>query len=305
MRLIGQVKNRSQARTFSDYLHVRGIENEIGSDDDGRWEVWVFSEDQVETAKELLARYLENPGGAEYQQASREARARAAREKKSRPRGEIIHVRRQWDLGRYERAGYLTLTLIVLCVVLAFASGLGARRDSLHRFFITDFQEVGNHIVWRPGLPEIRQGQVWRLFTPMLIHFGFLHLLFNMLWLRDLGSMIERRQSVWLLAAQVLVISAASNLAQYADGGPAFGGMSGVVYGLLGYVWIRGKFDPGSGLYLNKTTVMMMIVWFVLCMTGAMGNIANTAHAVGLGIGTAWGYLSSGHLKRLLRRKAR
>jgi len=38
------------------------------------------------------------------------------------------------------------------------------------------------------------------------------------------------------LASLVLAIAALSNLAQYRLGGPGFGGMSGVVYGLLGYV---------------------------------------------------------------------
>jgi len=69
--------------------------------------------------------------------------------------------------------------------------------------------------------------------------------------------------------------------------------MSGVIYGLLGYVWLRGKFDPGSGLYLHPSTVTMMIIWFFLCLTGIVGSIANVTHAVGLGMGMAWGYLSS------------
>jgi GlpG protein len=69
--------------------------------------------------------------------------------------------------------------------------------------------------------------------------------------------------------------------------------MSGVVYGLLGYVWIRGKFDPASGLYLHPYNVIMMLVWFFACLLHLIPNIANTTHAVGLGIGIAWGYLSS------------
>jgi GlpG protein len=90
-------------------------------------------------------------------------------------------------------------------------------------------------------------------------------------------------------------LGACSNLAQFYVGhnNPVFGGMSGVIYGLLGYVWLRGKFDPGSGLYLHSSTVTMMIVWFFFCYTGFVGRIANTAHAVGLGMGLAWGYLSS------------
>jgi GlpG protein len=146
-------------------------------------------------------------------------------------------------------------------------------------------------------LPEVRRGEIWRLFTPSIIHLGFLHIIFNMLWLRDLGSMIEARQGALTLAVLVLVFAVLSNFGQYYVSGPGFGGMSGVVYGLLGYIWIRGKMDPGSGLFLHPSTVNMMLIWFVLCYTGLLGplvgGIANTTHAVGLAAGISWGYLSS------------
>jgi GlpG protein len=121
-----------------------------------------------------------------------------------------------------------------------------------------------------------------------------IHIFFNMWWLRELGSMIEARQSTLLLGLLVLVIAAGSNLGEYWLGRTVtFGGMSGVLYGLLGYIWFRGKFDPGSGLFLHPTTVTMMLVWLVVCYTGYVGAIANAAHVVGLVIGMAWGYLSS------------
>ena len=69
--------------------------------------------------------------------------------------------------------------------------------------------------------------------------------------------------------------------------------MSGVVYGLLGYVWMKGKFDPSSGLFVHPQTVTMMLIWLVLCMTPVIPHIANTAHAVGLAVGVATGFLSS------------
>jgi GlpG protein len=127
----------------------------------------------------------------------------------------------------------------------------------------------------------------------MFIHFGVIHILFNMLWLRDLGSMIEARQSSLQLAALILVIAAGSNLAQFYTDGPSFGGMSGVVYGLFGYVWVRGRFDPGSGLFVHPTTVMMMLAWLVLCFLQVIPHVANTVHITGLIIGAGWGFLSA------------
>jgi len=91
----------------------------------------------------------------------------------------------------------------------------------------------------------------------------------------------------------VLVIAAVSNVAQFRASGPNFGGMSGVVYGLLGYVWMQAHFNPGSQFTLQKQTVVLMIVWFFLCLSGVMGPIANTAHGVGAGVGILWGIISA------------
>jgi GlpG protein len=112
-----------------------------------------------------------------------------------------------------------------------------------------------------------------------------------MLWLRDLGGMIETVEGSVKLLLLVVISAAISNWAQYlVTGNPVFGGMSGVVYALLGYVWMKGKFHPGSGLFLHKQTVTMMMIWLVVCFTGLLGPIANYAHLGGLIVGVAWGF---------------
>jgi rhomboid protease GlpG len=302
MRIIGTLPQEDMATRFSRYLYLQGIENQIEAEEDGRWTVWVYSDDQLGDAQELLRRYLINPDHSEYHdavlQAERLKNLRSEEEAQSRARW--INVRDRWYAHR-SRIGPVTLTLIILCVLAALLTGLGSLRESLRPLFITDYEISGEYIRWQSGLPEIMHGQVWRLITPLFIHFGVLHLLFNMLWLRDLGAMVEQRQGSLFLVVQVLLIGALSNLAQYAVSGPSFGGMSGVVYGLMGYIWIRGRYDPGSGLFLNSSTVTMMIVWFFLCLTGLMGNVANTAHAAGLVLGMTWGFFAG----RLFRKNHR
>ena len=105
--------------------------------------------------------------------------------------------------------------------------------------------------------------------------------------------MIEGRQNSILFLIMTLVLAVGSNLAQYFYGGHMFGGLSGVVYGLLGYIWIQGKLDTGSGLFVQPSTVVMMIIWFFFCFTPWAGAIANGAHAAGLLMGIAWGWLCS------------
>jgi len=149
-----------------------------------------------------------------------------------------------------------------------------------------------------PLFRDILSGEAWRLVTPMFVHFGVLHILFNMMWLWDLGGALETLKGRAFLGAFVVATGIASNVAQYAlTGSPLFGGMSGVVYGLLGYAWMQSRFNPAFGLALHKSTVTMMLVWYVLCWTGMLGPIANWAHTAGLAMGIAWGFVAAQGLR--------
>ena len=305
MRKIGTLTTAAEARTLANVLFVRGIRNQIERSG-GAWVVWVEREDQTAEAHDLLERFQAGELDVAHEQAALDAEKQRLREKlaEDEARKHFIDVGARWRSESFLSRGVapLTAALMVLSIAVGVYTKLGSDHEASRPFFIADCRWTPDAgFESEPGLTEIRQGQVWRLFTPMLLHFGFIHLLFNMLWLKDLGSMIERRQGWLVLLAVVLVTELASSLSQYAMSGPAFGGMSGVVYGLLGYIWLRGRCDPKSGYRLDPRTVTWMGIWLVLCMTGMMGPIANTAHVVGLAVGMAWGFLASGKLGRLLR----
>ncbi len=149
--------------------------------------------------------------------------------------------------------------------------------------------------------PETLDGllrQPWRLFTPMLLHFGLLHIAFNMIWWIELGRIIERFQSSRQLLWITLATGAISALAQFLSTDHRFGGMSGVVYGLLGYLWIYGQVHPRSGLVLRREIVWLMLGWLVFCYVFLDDFVANEAHLFGLlsgcAIGAALGYRDRG-----------
>lgn len=299
MRLIGHVNAEAAARTLGDYLYAQGIENRLEADRDHGWAVWIYAEEDVERARALLAEFQADPEHPKFRAAVREAAAlRKQREREAEAWARKVKPRRSWLLVLHEYGfGPVTLALMVACVVVFVIADFGRNPERVLSLFISEFFVKGNWVVRLKSLfrgleclPEVRHGQVWRLMTPILVHFHFLHIFFNLLWLRDLGGMIEGRLGSRFFLLQVLGLAVVSNVAQYVVGGPTFGGMSGVVYGLLGYVWIRGRLDPALGLFLHSYTVAMMIIWFLVCLAGLVGNVANTAHAAGLAMGMSWAW---------------
>ena len=190
-------------------------------------------------------------------------------------------------------------------MTVAIYSRLGEDRRALQPLQISNYVRSGNgvweHMITRQRgvfLAEVRAGQIWRLFTPILIHYGLLHLVFNMFMLRDLGTFVENRFGAAYFAGLVAVVAVLSNVAQFAwVGEPNFGGMSGVVYGLFGFLWMRGRFDRHAAWQLSSTTVQILLIWYVLCLTNlfaqVVGPVANTVHTVGLLVGMGWGFLTA------------
>lgn len=196
--------------------------------------------------------------------------------------------------GTQIRASFTLVTFLLIggSVAVALLSRLGEDRAKLLPLFIS-LSPFHPEAATQTFLPEVlRGGQIWRLLTPMFIHYGGMHLIFNMLMLRDLGGVLERRYGEWRFVALVLGLQLVSGLTQYLVGSPFFGGMSGVLYGLFGFAWVQGRLNPvGLGFVLTQQTVLILMGWFVLCFTGFLGPIANGAHAGGLVAGAAISYV--------------
>lgn len=106
--------------------------------------------------------------------------------------------------------------------------------------------------------------------------------------------MIERSQSSLLYLGVVLFIAFFSNAAQYLWSLTAnFGGLSGVVYGLLGYIWMWQLILPNGRLRLPPAMIGFLLVALVLMELFAGSWIASAAHTGGLIAGIIAGVFSA------------
>ncbi|MEN5108545.1 rhomboid family intramembrane serine protease [Pseudomonas sp. TWI672] len=209
-------------------------------------------------------------------------------------------------LAEQAKACKVTAAVLFLCLIVAGLTRLGDNLTTISWFTFLDYRVQGEYLHFTPLAQGLAEGQWWRVVSPMLLHFGVLHLAMNGMWYWELGKRIELRQGPWLLAGLTLLFSLVSNLAQHYTSGPSlFGGLSGVLYGLLGHVWLYQWLAPNPHFSLPKGVLVMMLIWLVICLTGVVGQlgfgqIANAAHVGGLLIGCLTGLLGGALARRKL-----
>jgi GlpG protein len=285
------------------------------------WRTWGFG---LVLSKGEFSQFLANPTDSKYAAAIQKAEAIAREEAQQRKKMQKNLVK--INHGQIKRRPPLTTLLIAICVIVFLMTGLGeGPRDGAAERALqftavgppASQQLINDSIIGRDSLAlrlaSIRRGEVWRLVTPIFIHYSVLHIVFNMMWLFQFGKMIEHRYGSVSLGLLVLATAAISNFVQCtvpdAIGGSApglasgqsmwlitaVGGMSGVVYGLFGFIWIRSIVDRSSGMFVPQSTVMILMAWLFFCMiptsSGLIGaSVANWAHGIGLLVGMAAGY---------------
>ena len=200
------------------------------------------------------------------------------------------------------RLAPVTASTLVLCVVVFAAMAVFGDRV-IAALAIVPLGVVNGSLAVGSLVEAVMGGQVWRPLSPAFLHFGWMHLIFNMLWLWYFGRQVEALQGSGRMLLIVLTAGIGANLAQYAAGTVLFGGMSGVDFALLGYVWLMSRRAPHSGFFVPQMLVVFMLGWMVFTMTdmaGAVGfgNVANEAHLGGLVVGLALGWYYSGRARR-------
>ncbi|QLB12326.1 GlpG protein [Bisgaardia hudsonensis] len=136
-----------------------------------------------------------------------------------------------------------------------------------------------------------QRGDIWRYLTHTLVHLSPWHILFNLTWWWIFGSAIERQLGIGKIVSIYIIAGIMSGIIQNYFSGYAFFGLSGVVYAVLGYVFIVNKFTPNNQFDVPNGFLIMLIVGIILgFISPLIGiNMGNAAHITGLVTGLILG----------------
>jgi GlpG protein len=296
LRQCGTLPKALDPKLLADYLLTLGIKTRV-DDQPEAWSFWIYNEDHIARARDELQIYALNPQDPRYRTAVDAAHAIRQKERQldQEFRKNYREVAELWSYPGLKRRP-LTFALIAVCIsvfLLVESRSYPALEGRL--IFSTGYVDLDGR-THTNGLNDILSGEVWRLVTPIFLHFGIVHLAVDLWAFSSFATLIELRRGTLHLAALVVTSAIVSNLGEYLyeqrvdpGGFHVFGGISGVVCALVGYVWIKGLYQPEQGMILHPNNLVFFLFFLVMCMTGAMGPIANAAHVVGLVVGVAFG----------------
>lgn len=180
----------------------------------------------------------------------------------------------------------LTYLLCGICVVVTLAFFLSGNRTGTFLYNLGSLGRGSGISVW--------EGSYYYLMTSFFSHGTFMHLVFNMLWLVQLGTVLELTLKPWQYALFVLSATIVSSCAELAFTGMTGIGASGVVYAMFGLLWMgRAKMAAWRAV-ATRNNLNIFVVWGLLCIvltyTNVL-NIANAAHGAGFLFGLCIGGL--------------
>jgi len=198
-------------------------------------------------------------------------------------------------IGRLDFARAVT----IVCVAAYVVSILLDPRAAAQFRGLFDLLSPGDRALLSLGMTgegAMRQGWWWTLITAIYLHGSLLHLVFNLLWVRQLAPAVEELFGT----ARLVVIFTVAGVAGFVLSNFASGawtiGASGAVFGLLGAMVAYGRSRGGTfGMAVFRQYGQWAVLMFIFGFL--MSGVNNWGHAGGF----VGGYLAAlvvGHGER-------
>ncbi|MFC0322700.1 rhomboid family intramembrane serine protease [Gallibacterium melopsittaci] len=223
------------------------------------------SPESLDNTQQLVAEFMQNPDAAKFNQAEWQSANTVSFAQIYRP---FI----QGSIGlnwQHLFSSKFTFLITLVCIVIYGTTWLNSEIifDTFHF----------------PELPA-QSSDIWRYLSHTLVHLSIPHLVFNLLWWWIFAGLIERLQGIHRIVLIYLVAGVASGFAQYFASGIGFFGLSGVVYAVLGYVWIESRFNQQKIFDVPIGFSWFLIIGIVSGFFSPLIGLSmgNSAHIAGL-----------------------
>ncbi len=280
---------------FSRWLAGRGVLHRIVEEDGGQV-ILLHDAGYQEQVRQVLGRYLSDE--------SFRARLIQDLETGSQDGAEGLELSPEVSGPSYMRArpaqAPIIFFLIGFSLLIAYLTSFGQGGPILRAMLIVDPFQASVDMAdvagrWQALLEVIDRGEIWRLVSPDFLHFNVMHITFNLLIIWILGGQLEAKNGSVQFASLVFFVSVVSNVAQLLDSGYLFGGLSGVAYGLVGYCWLWKSHD--AEIFFPPALLKISLIWLMIGYTSlpqwlGIGQMANSAHLLGLFAGLIWAGLN-------------
>ena len=255
LKYIGSLRDSEVAQRIEAHLTADGVQ--ITKEFDGEfYHLFVIDVAQLMLARDVYRVYLGGP--------------------------RQFQPNKDWEFVQSLKMGPATIIILALCLIV-FVFGWILKNENVYYQFIFSTSKVD-------AFQSIARGEYWRLISPAFIHFGYIHIFFNLLWWKELGKLIEFTKGSFFLLVLLLITGISSNILQAIMSPGMFGGLSGVVYGLLGFVWPYSRINHHFKFKLPTSDIILMIVWLFLGFFDVFNfKMANWAHGGGLVSGALLG----------------
>lgn len=182
----------------------------------------------------------------------------------------------------YDRIASVPLTALIIIVLIGVFAW---------QHFSPDWHAwlTYNETLWpaqRAALNTYLDMAGWELWRHTVLHFSTFHLISNLLWIWVFAGAMERVGERTAIIALLVCCGFAGNLFQWWLAGPAFGGASGVVYGLAAWTGLRQtRYKVPYGV--PPAVLVIMVIFMLITITGdtfapGISGIANGGHLGGL-----------------------
>lgn len=283
MKLVFGSEIKSFVEQFRDYIFKKyNIEMEINTFFDETSQVRVYGlfmdehDDLFETIQQEKRIFLQDPFNDKYIEAS-------------------------WENGKTQDISYN-----ISYKLTSFLPKISSLYQKKFTFFITALC-VGIYLLQLIGFNQeilnlfhypadiLQKNDFWRYLSHTLVHLSPWHILFNLTWWWLFGGEIERQLGIGKIISIYIIAGIMSGIVQNHFSGYAFFGLSGVVYAVLGYVFVVSKLNSTTQFDVPSGFLTMLIIGIAIgFISPFIGiNMGNAAHITGLIIGLILGGLHS------------